>query len=787
MKYLHNYQGNQKSKKMKLKSIKSTFRIATIELNSMFYSPVAWLILIIFAIQIGYGFAMPMAEQIKTISRGHELWSVSDRVFTNIMTGFLPRLLKTLYLYIPLLTMGLMSREYYSGSIKLLYSSPIKNSSIILGKFLAMIFYGLALMAIITIFVLFSVFVIEDFELGRVLTAMLGIFLLFLSYAAIGLFMSSITKYQVVAALGTLAVLASLNYVGEIGQDTDFIRDITYWLSITGRSGDFLSGLVSSEHIAYYLVIIVFFISLSILKLNTEKVIMSRKVKFLKYSSIVLVTFVVGVFTSSPFFKVYYDATHIKGNTLSAESKEILSQLNGALTITTYVNAIDQDVYTGLPRNRSRDARFFEKYVRFKPEIKFKYIYYWDKTSNRYMNERYKGLSDEEKARRFCISEKIDYSMFLTPQQINERTKPFDLATEGNKFIRVLEYEDDKRAILRVYNDTERQPGEAEISSALKRFVSPAPMVGFTTGYGSRDISNYGDRGYYLFAYDKYFRQSLLNQGFDTKNVDLDRDNLAGVDILVISDLRDSLSPVALAKVEEYIAKGGNIFILGDYLRDENMNKITSSIGVKFGKGFLAQKNKYSSPSVLFSYYTPESVVMSPSYRKLQRYNWRVAMPTCVALDYSAVTEFNVTEILVSPKEAWTEYETTDLVDGEFEFNPAANETQGVFPTLIALSREVNGKQQRIMVAGDADFIANQELGMERSDASKSNYNVITGSFRWLSNDKYPVDISRADQKDNIIYMPKGSGKWVNAVSYVIIPLILIISAIVIIVRRQRK
>lgn len=772
---------------MKLKTIKSTLRIATVELNSMFYSPVAWLILIIFAIQIGYGFAMPMVHQIKTLGEGQELWSVSDKIFTTFMSGFMPRLLRTLYLYIPLLTMGLMSREYYSGSIKLLYSSPIKNSSIIIGKFLAMVFYGLALMAIIGIFVIFSAFVIKDFELGRVLTAMLGIFLLFLSYSAIGLFMSSITKYQVVAALGTLAVLASLNYVGGIGQDIDFIRNITYWLSISGRSADFLSGLISSECVAYYLIIITFFISLSILKLNTEKVIMSRKVKILKYSTIVIITFVVGTITSSPFFKVYYDSTHIKENTLSAESREIVSKLEGPLTITTYVNAIDQDVHTGLPRNRSRDIQFFEKYLRFKPEIKFKYIYYWDKNNNKYMNERYKGLSDEDKARRFCVSEKINYKMFMNPQQIKEYTKPFDLSTEQNKFIRVLEYDKDKRAILRVFNDSERQPSEAEISSALKRFVSPAPMVGFTTGYGSRDIDNYGDRGYYLFAYDKYFRQSLLNQGFDTKNINLDSDDLSGVSILVISDLRDSLSQVALDKVEKYIAEGGNLFILGDYQRDENMNKITASLGVKFGKGILAQKNPYSSSSILFSYYTPESVPMFPSYKKLQRYRWRVAMPTCVALDYSAAKGFDVTEILVSPKEAWTEYETVDMVDGEFIFNPAANETKGVFPTLIAMSREINGKQQRILVAGDADFIANQELGMQRSDASKSNYNVITGSFRWLSYDQYPVDISRADKTDNMIYLPKGSGKWIKAVSYVIIPLILIISAIVIIVRRQRK
>ena len=50
-----------------------------------------------------------------------------------------------LYLYIPLLTMGLMSRELGSGSIKLLYSSPVTNVQIILGKYCSMLAYGLVL------------------------------------------------------------------------------------------------------------------------------------------------------------------------------------------------------------------------------------------------------------------------------------------------------------------------------------------------------------------------------------------------------------------------------------------------------------------------------------------------------------------------------------------------------------------------------------------------------------------------------------------------------------------
>ena len=83
--------------------------------------------------------------------------------------------------------------------------------------------------------------------------------------------MSSITSYQVVAAMGTLAVLAALNYVGEVGQDYAFVRDITYWLSISGRADEFINGLICSEDLFYFLLIIALFLTLSVLKLRAGR------------------------------------------------------------------------------------------------------------------------------------------------------------------------------------------------------------------------------------------------------------------------------------------------------------------------------------------------------------------------------------------------------------------------------------------------------------------------------------------------------------------------------------
>ena len=110
--------------------MKTTYRIAIAELRSLFCSPVAWLILVIFAVQVGVAFGNAFDRQVQGQALGYTLWDVTASIFTGWM-GIFPGFLRNLYLYIPLLTMGLMSREYSSGSIKLLFSSPVTDSQII--------------------------------------------------------------------------------------------------------------------------------------------------------------------------------------------------------------------------------------------------------------------------------------------------------------------------------------------------------------------------------------------------------------------------------------------------------------------------------------------------------------------------------------------------------------------------------------------------------------------------------------------------------------------------------
>ena len=83
-----------------------------------------------------------------------------------------------------------------------------------MGKYLSMMIYGAFMMGILLLAVICGWSTIKDFDWPMVFTGLLGLYLLICAYAAIGIFMSSLTSYQIVAAIGTFAVLMILSMIG---------------------------------------------------------------------------------------------------------------------------------------------------------------------------------------------------------------------------------------------------------------------------------------------------------------------------------------------------------------------------------------------------------------------------------------------------------------------------------------------------------------------------------------------------------------------------------------------
>jgi ABC-2 type transport system permease protein len=705
--------------------MKTIFRIARHEVSTLFYSPVAWLILIIFPIQA----ALDITKYLQMIGRaqrmGQEFTDITEKIFAGPY-GFYGGVKNTLYLYIPLLTMGLVSREIHSGSIKLLLSSPIKVRDIVLGKYLAIMAYALILLGILGIFGLMSAYTITDMDYKMVISGALSLYLLICAYAAIGLFMSCLTSYQVVAAISTLAVLGVLNFIGGLFQGVDLVRHITYFLAISGRTEQFINGLISTEDVIYFLLVIILFLSLTAIKLQSDREAKPFWVKFAKYALLIGGCFLIGYISSRPSLTCYIDMTVNHSRTLHKNSIALIKKMDKPLKITTYVNILDDDYYLGKPEVKSADEKSFMQYRRFISGLQMDYVYYYDKTKNVRLYKNNPGLSDEAIAKKVADIQGLDFKDLVPPAEIR---KMVDLHTEENRLVRQLTYGDQK-TFLRYFSDMMIYPSEQEITAAIKRIVEPGkiPTFTFLTGNDERSIDRKGDADYRTVTKELSFRYSLINQGFNVDTVSLQRQTISNnTSVLCIADPKIQFTKSDLEKINRYIANGGNLVISGEPGHMPALSPVLEILGVQLKTDTIKEKSRDFAPDFILASFTKEAGAISPKYKLWKDANDIVSMSGVTGLNYKKTQGFDVVPILADKKN---------------------------IPLALTLTRKVKNKQQRIYVSGDADFMSSAEL--YRGRPTTRNFYLITEMFSWLNYGEFPVDVYKPALMDVVSNDVKG-------------------------------
>lgn len=754
--------------------MKKIFKIARLELNILFYSPIAWLLLIIFGVQAGLTFTDILYSQETNQQLERPIRVLSKILFAGDK-GLFKSVQDTLYLYIPLLTMGLLARETSSGSIKLLLSSPVRINEIVFGKYLSIVIYSFLLMLVLSLYVIAAEISVETLDLGFVLGGLLGLFLLACAYASIGLFMSSLTSYQVVAAISTLAVLAGLNFIGELGQDQDFVRNITYWMSIAGRTDNMVNGLIKSRDIIYFILVIGLFLSLTMMKLNSGRQTTSVATKALRYSVLFAFVLVIGYVTSLPKFTAYYDTTRFKDRTISPQSQELLKQIKEPVSITSYVNVVHYSAPYGAPKNRISDMGQFESYQRFLPDMKMEYVLYYDTTM--YNNDTTKTLVD--KAKEASEGHGFDFKKLLTPAQIKQR---INLVPEENRFVRILSI-GDKSTPLRMFDDIIAYPKEGEISAAIKRILTKPAKAGFLTGHDERSTDKFGDKDYKAITKGLGTRASLINQGFDVLDIHPDslEDNQHDLVVLIISDPKGAYTNSQIEKIENYISSGGNAVFAGEPGRQSLLNPLLEKLGVSMMAGTLLEESENYELDLIQASFTPQAANYGFSFfdRAI------VTMPGAAGLVVNTAGRFHIDTLLTTNRlTSWNKSGDFDLNVEKVLFD-SLKEKKASVPVAIALSREIAGKEQKIIVLGDADFMSNAEVA--RFTPNNVNSSFVIRMFKWFSNGEYPVDTKREDSIDTKITM---SRKQINAQKGFflgILPLSLALLGGIILIRRKRN
>ncbi len=243
------------------------FTLASRELRSLFLSPLAWAILAVVQLILGFMFL----SQVDTFL----LWQAQIAMLEGapgitevVAAPVLANAAVVLLLVVPLLTMRLISEERRNQTLPLLFSAPISMTEIVLGKYLGILGFLLIMVLMIALMPL-SLLLGGNLDLGMLASALLGLTLLLASFAAIGLYISSLTNHPAVAAITTFGALLLLWIINWASSNDP--NSVLGYLSMLQHLQPMLKGIFDSSDLAYFILFILCFLVLAIRRLDADR------------------------------------------------------------------------------------------------------------------------------------------------------------------------------------------------------------------------------------------------------------------------------------------------------------------------------------------------------------------------------------------------------------------------------------------------------------------------------------------------------------------------------------
>jgi ABC-2 type transport system permease protein len=241
--------------------MRNSLSIAGKELRSYFVSPIAYVVITGFLLLGGWFFFNLLARfsflvQIYSSMRNPE---AQTRLNLNefVIAPLLHNLSVVLVILVPVITMRSFAEEKRSGTYELLMTSPLSITEIVAGKFLGAVAFLLIMIGLTGVYPLILM-AYGNPELGIITAGYLGLALLAISFATVGLLTSSFTDNQIIAAVICLVVLL-LFYVISWPAETagPVLGAVLKYLSLTEHFGEMVKGVIDTKDLVYFFSVIV--------------------------------------------------------------------------------------------------------------------------------------------------------------------------------------------------------------------------------------------------------------------------------------------------------------------------------------------------------------------------------------------------------------------------------------------------------------------------------------------------------------------------------------------------
>jgi len=232
--------------------VKNIWIICRKELRGYFVSPIAYILLVMFAVIFGFffwnslGYVVNMAMESQLQGEPFSL-NINEQVVRPLLAN-----INVIGLFfIPLITMRLFAEEKRSGTIELLTTSPVRDSEIIMGKWLAaLLMYAILLLSTVLDFVFLFRYGNPDWK--PVMIGYLGLLLQAGGLLAIGAFISSLTRNQIIAGAVTFGICLMLWVLGWVSQyDSSTWAQVLSYICVITHYDSFAKGVIDSRDVIF--------------------------------------------------------------------------------------------------------------------------------------------------------------------------------------------------------------------------------------------------------------------------------------------------------------------------------------------------------------------------------------------------------------------------------------------------------------------------------------------------------------------------------------------------------
>ena len=235
--------------------MKNTLAIAWKETRIYFASPMAYIIMAVYTALAAYYF-------VDSISGVLPEATIRGYVFPSILI---------FTLLSPVITMRLLAEEQKLGTLELLMTSPVRDYEIVLGKFLASMASLISLL-VPTVYLVLLLMWFATPDTGPILSGYLGLIFFGMATLSVGLFASSLSGNQIVAAVVAMGILLFLTIIDLASSYVSGVfTEAVLQISITTHLEGFARGVVDTHDLAFYIIFTTFMLFLTVKSLESRR------------------------------------------------------------------------------------------------------------------------------------------------------------------------------------------------------------------------------------------------------------------------------------------------------------------------------------------------------------------------------------------------------------------------------------------------------------------------------------------------------------------------------------